>query len=108
MLFLCKSRQKTNLALLYDALHTFLNVAKKQIKNTTYHLDEISLPSIKSPHCAGFLVWSCLHFCQRLSQVGVKVNGVIFNGINTNKRRIGDKYGSYRYRAYNYTSDTKS
>lgn len=44
---------------------------------------------------------------KRLTQVGVKVNGVIFNGINTNKRRIGDKYGSYRYRAYNYTSDTK-
>ncbi|MEJ5897623.1 polysaccharide biosynthesis tyrosine autokinase [Aquabacterium sp. G14] len=42
---------------------------------------------------------------KRLKQVGVTVQGVIFNGINVDKRRYGNKYSRYRYRAYNYTSD---
>jgi tyrosine-protein kinase Etk/Wzc len=41
---------------------------------------------------------------KRLGQVGVQVNGVLFNGIRSGIGRYayGSKYGSYRYAAYNY------
>jgi tyrosine-protein kinase Etk/Wzc len=43
---------------------------------------------------------------KRLLDAGVKSRGVIFNGLNMNKRRygygLGYKYGGYRYRDYKY------
>ena len=41
---------------------------------------------------------------KRLAQSGVRVKGVIFNGINATQRRYGygGKYGSYRYTNYQY------
>ena len=43
---------------------------------------------------------------KRLSQSGVATRGVIFNGLNANKRRygygMGYKYGKYRYTNYQY------
>lgn len=43
---------------------------------------------------------------KRLAQSGVQARGVIFNGLNTSKRRygygVGHKYGKYRYTNYEY------
>lgn len=43
---------------------------------------------------------------KRLAQTGVQTRGVIFNDLNTNKRRygygVGYKYGRYRYTNYKY------
>ncbi len=39
---------------------------------------------------------------KRLSQAGVAVRGVIFNGLNISKRRYGSSYG-YKYSRYRYT-----
>ena len=43
---------------------------------------------------------------KRLQQTGVMIRGIIFNDLNTNKRRydygMGDKYGQYRYTNYKY------
>lgn len=46
---------------------------------------------------------------KRLSQNGVAVTGVLFNGLNLKhaKYGYGSKYGAYRYAAYAYESDTK-
>jgi tyrosine-protein kinase Etk/Wzc len=44
---------------------------------------------------------------RRLSQNGVDVNGVLFNGLSprTGRYAYGSKYGSYRYVAYNYAPE---
>ncbi|MEX3952747.1 polysaccharide biosynthesis tyrosine autokinase [Paraburkholderia sp. EG287B] len=39
---------------------------------------------------------------KRFSQNGVKVSGVIFNGVNPRLGQYGYKYGGYRYVAYQY------
>jgi tyrosine-protein kinase Etk/Wzc len=41
---------------------------------------------------------------KRLAQSGVQVKGVIFNDLNTTRRRYGygGKYGNYRYTNYQY------
>jgi hypothetical protein len=41
------------------------------------HGGEIGGQKRLSPHCAGFVVWSCLHFCQRLRQIGAQVFNVL-------------------------------
>lgn len=47
---------------------------------------------------------------KRLAQNGVDANGVLFNGLNLSHARYGygSKYGSYRYAAYEYGSETRS
>ncbi|WP_168791584.1 polysaccharide biosynthesis tyrosine autokinase [Paraburkholderia aromaticivorans] len=47
---------------------------------------------------------------KRLAQNGVEANGVLFNGLNLSHARYGygSKYGSYRYAAYEYGSETRS
>jgi tyrosine-protein kinase Etk/Wzc len=43
---------------------------------------------------------------KRLIQNGIRLNGVIFNGVNPQLGRYGygSRYGSYRYVAYEYAS----
>lgn len=44
---------------------------------------------------------------KRLAQNGIRLNGVIFNGVNPQLGRYGygSRYGSYRYVAYEYAQD---
>ncbi|MFP3179744.1 MAG: sugar transporter, partial [Paraburkholderia sp.] len=39
---------------------------------------------------------------RRLSQIGVEIRGVIFNGLRLRPGRYGYGYGRYRYSSYSY------
>ena len=39
---------------------------------------------------------------KRLKQAGITTNGIIFNGIDLNKKRYGRNYGAYTYNRYHY------
>jgi tyrosine-protein kinase Etk/Wzc len=39
---------------------------------------------------------------RRLSQIGVEIRGVFFNGLRLRPGRYGYGYGRYRYSSYSY------